>query len=130
MPYSEWKGRMLEKFDKGMSKKEYLRCYQFKEESCHDFFERMVSEGRKILTDEEWILEIALLGLRKYKEEIECLAMEFNEISEEFLEKVKRLEIIKRESWKRKQQSKERNNSTMQRKASFHDNKYKEVNNV
>ncbi|KAF9742132.1 hypothetical protein NGRA_3633, partial [Nosema granulosis] len=106
MGYQEWKGRMLAKFDKGLTKKEYLRCCQRKDELCFEYFTRMAYEGRKIIEDEELIFEISLLGIKRYKEEIELLAMHFQEISEEFLEKVRKLEEIKKDAWKRRQDSK------------------------
>ncbi|KAF9760559.1 hypothetical protein NGRA_3131 [Nosema granulosis] len=64
----------------------------------------MANEGRKIIEDEELIFEIRLLGLKRYKEEIELLAMHFQEISEDFFRKSK--EIIKKDAWKRRQDSK------------------------
>ncbi|KAF9761666.1 hypothetical protein NGRA_2471 [Nosema granulosis] len=66
----------------------------------------MANEGRKIIEDEELIFEISLLGLKRYKEEIELLAMHFQEISEDFLEKVRKLKEIKKDAWKRRQDSK------------------------
>lgn len=102
LPYLEWKGRMLDKFNKAMSKKEFLRCKQFKEEACYIYFERMSKEGSKIIEDGELVLEIALIGLQKFKEEIETVALEYKEISEDFLAKVKGLELIKKEAYTRR----------------------------
>ncbi len=125
LPYPEWKGRMLAKFDSAMSKKEFLRCHQEKDESCYDYFVRMLKEGKKLLDDEEWILEISLMGLKRYKEEIEKEALRFKEISEEFLETIKGLEMIKKEAWIRRNQYKEKILTSATPKQ-----KLKEVNNV
>ncbi|KAF9761667.1 hypothetical protein NGRA_2470 [Nosema granulosis] len=34
MTYQEWKGKMIAKFDKGLTKKEFLRSFQKKDELC------------------------------------------------------------------------------------------------
>ncbi|EOB13307.1 hypothetical protein NBO_83g0011 [Nosema bombycis CQ1] len=107
LTYEDLKNKLIERFDRNITKREFIRSRQGKEESCFEFFTRMQSTGMRIIEDDELILEIALLGCFKYKEEMETLALDFSSISEEFLEKVKKLEMIKKESWLRRKPKQE-----------------------
>ncbi|KAF9762462.1 hypothetical protein NGRA_1988 [Nosema granulosis] len=67
--YPMWKEYMLGIFEKKMSTREFLRQFQKKDESDRCYFERMRSHRECIFENDELIFEVALLGLRFYKEE-------------------------------------------------------------
>ncbi len=69
MTYEPWKSYMLNKFDKKMSIRDFLREYQKKDELCRAYSERMRSIGEDLFDNDELVLEVAFLVLRFFREE-------------------------------------------------------------
>ncbi|WUR02664.1 uncharacterized protein VNE69_02185 [Vairimorpha necatrix] len=93
--YVDWKDYMLAKFENKISKRDFYKEHQRKDEKCFEFFRRMKKLGDTIIEDQQLIFLISFLGLRKMRKEIVKATVSFIVINDDFLEIVKRLEEIR-----------------------------------